>query len=99
MARGLRWSGDAGSDTARALAGTFLARDFRLLQEYLAAPSSAWPEPLYTQATLRLTPAEGQELARRIFELLQPYFTNVREKAPADAVEISWASFGVPRAK
>lgn len=97
VARGLRWSGDDDSGAARALAGTFLARDFRLLQEYLAAPAEGWPEPMYTQAVLRLTPAEARELSEAIFELLRPFFTNVREGAPADAREIWWASFGVPR--
>jgi len=97
VARGLHWSGGADSDAARALAGTFLARDFRLLQEYLAAPSEDWPEPMYTQTVLRLTRDEGTELSKAIFELLEPYFTNVREDAPADAVDVWWASFGVPR--
>lgn len=97
VARGLRWSGGSDSDAARALSGTFLARDFRLLQEYLAAPSDKWPDPMYTQAVLRLTPAEAEELSTAIFDLLEPYFTNVREDAPADAVDVSWASFGVPR--
>jgi DNA-binding transcriptional ArsR family regulator len=99
VARGLRWSGDTDSGAARALAGTFLARDFRLVQEYLAAPSEEWPEPMYSQAVLRLTPAEGQELSEAIFELLRPYFTNVREDVPEAAVDVWWASFGVPRAR
>jgi DNA-binding transcriptional ArsR family regulator len=97
VARGLRWSGDTDSEAARALAGTFLARDFRLLQEYLAAPPDDWPEPMYTQAVLRLTPAEGEELSRAVFDLLQPYFTNVRTDAPEGARDVWWASFGVPR--
>jgi DNA-binding transcriptional ArsR family regulator len=97
VARGLHWSGDSDSEAARALAGTFLARDFRLVQEYLAAPPDAWPEPMYSQAVLRLTPAEGQELSKAIFELLEPYFPNVREDAPDGTVDVWWASFGVPR--
>ena len=97
VARGLRWSGNADAGAARALAGTFLARDFRLLQEYLAAPSEDWPEPMYTQATLRLTADEAQELGRAIFDVLQPYFSQVREDAPPDAVELWWTSFGIPR--
>jgi DNA-binding transcriptional ArsR family regulator len=97
VARGLHWSGGADTDASRALAGTFLARDFRLLREYLAAPSDDWPEPMYTQAVLRLTPAEAKKLGAAIFALLEPYFANVRETAPADAVDVSWASFGVPR--
>jgi DNA-binding transcriptional ArsR family regulator len=97
VARGLQWSGDTDSDAARALAGTFLARDFRLLQEYLAAPSDAWPEPMYSQTVLRLTPAEGEEIGEAIFDLLEPYFTNVRKDAPPEAIDVWWASFGVPR--
>lgn len=97
VARGLRWSGSSDADAARALAGTFLARDFRLLQEYLAAPSEEWPEPMYSQAVLRLTPAEAEEVGNAIFEHLEPYFSNVREDAPADAVDVSWVAFGVPR--
>lgn len=97
VARGLRWSGSGDADAARALAGTFLARDFRLLQQYLAAPPAAWPEPMYTQAVLRLTPDEAEEVSSAVLDLLEPYFTNVREDAPPDAVDVSWAGFGVPR--
>jgi DNA-binding transcriptional ArsR family regulator len=96
VARGLHWSGGDDSDAARALAGTFLARDFRLLQRYLAAPPEVWPEPMYAQATLRLTPAEAAELGTKIFALLEPYFPTVRTDAPQDAVEVWWTSFGVP---
>lgn len=96
VARGLRWSGSPDADAARSLAGTFLARDFRLLQRYLAAPTADWPEPMYAQATLRLTPAEAEKLRRAIFALLEPYFTAEREGAPDDAVDVSWTSFGVP---
>jgi DNA-binding transcriptional ArsR family regulator len=97
VARGLHWSGASDSEASRALAGTFLARDFQLLQQYLAAPSDAWPEPMYTQAVLRLTPAEAQELSTAIFGLLEPYLTNVRKDAPDGVVDVWWASFGVPR--
>jgi DNA-binding transcriptional ArsR family regulator len=97
VAGGLRWSGSSDADAARALAGTFLGRDFRLLQEYLAAPPESWPEPMYTQALLRLTPEEAEELSSAVFDLLEPYFTNVRKDAPPDAVDVSWAGFGVPR--
>jgi DNA-binding transcriptional ArsR family regulator len=97
VARGLHWSASADSDAARALSGTFLARDFQLLRQYLASPSEDWPEPMYTQSVLRLTPAEASELSDRLFDLLEPYFANVREEAPADAVDVWWASFGVPR--
>ena len=45
---------------------------------------------------LRLTAAEGQELGARIFDLLEPYFKNDRKDAPDDAVDVWWASFGVP---
>ena len=96
VARGLHWSGSDDTDAARALAGTFLARDFRLAQRYLAAPPAEWPEPMYAQATLRLTPAEARELGEKIFALLEPYFPVTREEAPEDAVDIWWASFGVP---
>lgn len=97
VAGGLRWTAEGDSAAARALAGTFLARDFRLLQQYLAAPSEAWPEPMYMQAVLRLTPEEAKELGERIFELLEPYFPNDRKGAPETAVDVSWAAFGVPR--
>jgi DNA-binding transcriptional ArsR family regulator len=97
VARGLHWSGSSDSDAARALAGTFLARDFRLLQEYLASPSAEWPDPMYTQAVLRLTPDEGHALGEKIFELLEPYFANNRDDAPGAAVDVWWAGFGVPR--
>jgi DNA-binding transcriptional ArsR family regulator len=96
-ARGLHWSGGGDSGASRELAATFLARDFQLLQRYLASPPDEWPEPMYTQAVLRLSPDEGEKLGTAIFELLEPYFTNVREDAPADAVDVWWASFGVPR--
>ena len=99
VARGLRWSGGADSDAARALAGTFLSRDFRLLREYLESPPADWPEPMYSQAVLRVTPDEGEELAEAVFELLRPYFANVREDAPPGAHEVWWASFGVPRGR
>jgi DNA-binding transcriptional ArsR family regulator len=97
VARGLHWSGGSDSVASRALAGTFLARDFQLLQRYLASPSAEWPEPMYSQAVLRLTAAEGAKLGEAIFELLEPYFTNVRKDSPAGAVDVWWASFGVPR--
>ena len=97
VAGGLQWRGAGDADAARALAGTFLARDFRLLRQYLAAPAEEWPEPMYMQAMLRLTPEEGEELGRAIFALLEPYFPRVRKDAPAGAVDVSWASFGVPR--
>jgi DNA-binding transcriptional ArsR family regulator len=96
VAGGLHWSASSDSAAARALAGTFLARDFRQLQAYLAAPSDDWPEPMYAQATLRLTPAEAEQLSTAIFDLLEPYFTKAREAAPADAVDVWWTSFGVP---
>lgn len=96
VARGLHWSGTADADAARALAGTFLARDFRLVQRYLAGPSDEWPEPMYAQATLRLTPAEAEELGAKILALLEPYFPAGRTDAPEDAVDVWWASFGVP---
>jgi hypothetical protein len=82
VARGLQWTGTGDSEAARALATTFLARDFRLLQQYLAAPADEWPEPMYMQAMLRLTLDEGEELGRAIFELLEPYFPVVRKDAP-----------------
>jgi DNA-binding transcriptional ArsR family regulator len=96
VARGLQWSGETDPDAARALAGTFLSRDFRLVQQYLAAPPADWPEPMYSQATLRLTPGEAEKLGEQIFALLQPYFPAVRKNAPDDAHEIWWTSFGVP---
>ncbi|HJU37657.1 MAG TPA: winged helix-turn-helix domain-containing protein [Gaiellaceae bacterium] len=99
VARGLRWSGSDDADAARALAGTFLARDFRLLREYLAAPPADWPEPMYAQSTLRLTQAEAEQLGEAILTLLEPYFPAVRKDAPADAVDVWWASFGVPNAR
>ena len=99
VARGLQWTGTGDSEAARALAGTFLARDFRLLQQYLAAPPDEWPEPMYLQAILRLTPEEGEQLGRAIFELLEPYFPTARKDAPAEAVDVSWAAFGVPRGR
>lgn len=99
VARGLRWSGSGDSDANRTLSSTFLARDFRLLQEYLAAPPDEWPEPMYTQTVLRITPDEAQELGERLFSLLEPYFTNVRSDAPGDAVDVWWVSFGVPRVR
>lgn len=97
VAGGLKWSGSDDSGAARALAGTFLARDFRLLQSYLAAPPAGWPEPMYSQAILRLTADEAQELGAAIFELLEPYFPKTRKDAPAGAVDVSWVGFGVPR--
>lgn len=96
VARGLHWSASTDSEAARALAGTFLARDFRRLEEYLSAPPDDWPEPMYAQTTLSITPAEAQELGTAIFDLLEPYFRGVREGAPADTVDVWWASFGVP---
>jgi DNA-binding transcriptional ArsR family regulator len=96
VARGLKWSGGEDTDAARALAGTFLARDFRLAQQYLAAPPPDWPEPMYSQSTLRLTPEEAQELGEKIFALLGPYVRATRQDAPEGAVDVWWASFGVP---
>ena len=96
VARGLQWTGKADPAAARALAGTFLSRDFRLARQYLAEPPEDWPEPMYSQAVLRLTPAEADELAKKIVELLEPYFPAVRKDAPAEAVDVWWASFGVP---
>ena len=96
VARGLHWSGSEDADAARSLAGTFLARDFRVAQRYLAAPPAEWPQPMYAQATLRLTPAEAEELGEKIFSLLEPYFPAVRTDAPDDAATVWWASFGVP---
>jgi DNA-binding transcriptional ArsR family regulator len=96
LAGGLQWTGSGDADAGRALAGTFLARDFGLLQRYLSAPPDAWPEPMYSQAVLRLSPAEGEELGKAIFDLLEPYFPP-RKDAPADAVAVSWVGFAVPR--
>lgn len=97
LAGGLQWTGTDDTGAARALASTFLARDFRLLEQYLAAPPESWPEPMYSQAVLRLTPAESQELGMAIFRLLEPYFPKKRKDAPADAVDVSWVGFAVPR--
>jgi|SRR5579884_2001929 len=97
LAGGLQWTGTGDADAARALAGTFLARDFRELQQYLAAPPATWPEPMYSQAVLRLTAEEGQELGEAIFRLLEPYFPKVRTDAPEEAVDVSWVGFAVPR--
>jgi hypothetical protein len=52
---------------------------------------------MYSQAILRLTADEAQELGAAIFELLEPYFPKTRKDAPADAVDVSWVGFGVPR--
>jgi DNA-binding transcriptional ArsR family regulator len=96
VARGLRWSAETDPAAARALAGTFLSRDLRLVQQYLAAPPDEWPEPMYSQATLRLTPAEAEELGQKLVDLLEPYSRSNRKGAPEDAVDVWWASFGVP---
>ncbi|HZT53310.1 MAG TPA: winged helix-turn-helix domain-containing protein [Gaiellaceae bacterium] len=97
VARGLRWSGSRDPSAALALAGTFLARDVQLLQRYLASPPAEWPEPMYAQAVLRLSRAEAEEVSAAIFDVLEPYFVDVRKEAPPDAVDVWWASFGVPR--
>ena len=96
VARGLRWSADSDPEAARTLSATFLSRDFRLLERYLAAPPETWPQPMYSQTTLRLTHAEAEELGKRIWALLEPYFTTERKDAPADALDVWYVGFGVP---
>jgi len=93
---GMTWSARTDPEAARALSATFLQRDFRLLQGYLAAPGEAWPEPLYSQTTMRLTYAEGEELTRKVWALLEPYFTTNRKDAPADAQDVWYVGFGIP---
>jgi DNA-binding transcriptional ArsR family regulator len=93
---GMTWSAHTDPEAARALSATFLARDFRLLQGYLAAPGDAWPEPLYSQTTMRLTYAEAEELTKKVWALLEPYFVANRAEAPEDAQDVWWASFAVP---
>jgi predicted transcriptional regulator len=95
-AGGMTWSAHTDPEAARALSATFLARDFRLLQAYLADPDETWPEPLYSQTTLRVTYAEAEELTKQVWALLEPYFTLNRKDAPADALDVWYASFGVP---
>jgi DNA-binding transcriptional ArsR family regulator len=93
---GVSWSADVDADAARALSTTFLAHDFRLLQRYVAEPDDAWPEPMYTQLTLRLSYAEAEELTSKLFDLFEPYFARNRHDAPSDAKDVWWSSFGVP---
>ena len=94
--RGLRWSAHTDPEAARALSATFLERDFRMLQSYLADPEEGWPEPMYSQTTMRLTYAEAEELGEKLVALLEPYFSPVRTDAPDDAQEIWFVTFGVP---
>jgi DNA-binding transcriptional ArsR family regulator len=93
---GVSWSPHVDTEAARALSSTFIAHDFRLLQRYLADPDDAWPEPMYTQLTLRLSYAEAEELAAKLFDLFEPYFAQNRDGAPPDAKDVWWSSFGVP---
>jgi DNA-binding transcriptional ArsR family regulator len=93
---GMTWSAHTDPEAARALSATFLDRDFRLLREYLADPDDAWPEPLYSQTTLRLTYAEAEQLTKKVWELLDPYFTANRTDAPEGALDVWYVSFGVP---
>jgi predicted transcriptional regulator len=93
---GMAWSAETDPEAARALSATFLARDFNLLRAYLDDPDPDWPEPMYSQTTLRLTYAEAEELNARIFDLLEPYFVPNRKRAPEDALDVWFASFGVP---
>jgi DNA-binding transcriptional ArsR family regulator len=93
---GMSWSAETDQEAARALSATFLARDFNLLRDYLANPDDAWPEPMYSQTTLRLTYAEAEELNAKIFDLLEPYFVPNREQAPEGAVDVWHSSFAVP---
>jgi DNA-binding transcriptional ArsR family regulator len=93
---GMTWSAHTDPEAARALSATFLARDFRLLQEYLAAPPDTWPEPLYSQTTMRITYTEGEELTRKVWALLEPYFSANRDDAPEDAQDVWYVGFGVP---
>ena len=93
---GMRWSAHTDPEAARALAATFLDRDFRLLRGYLADPAESWPEPMYSQTTLRITYAEAEALGEKVFALLEPYFTGKRADAPEDAEDIWFVTFGVP---
>jgi DNA-binding transcriptional ArsR family regulator len=93
---GLNWSADTDPEAARALSATFLDRDFGLLRDYLADPGEAWPEPMYSQMTLRLSYAEAEELNVKLFDLFEPYFAPNREQAPDGAQDVWFSSFGVP---
>jgi DNA-binding transcriptional ArsR family regulator len=93
---GMTWSARTDPEAARALAATFLDRDIRLLRDYLANPGEAWPEPMYSQTTLRLTYDEAEALGDKLFALLEPYFTPTRKDAPADAQDVWFVTFGVP---
>jgi predicted transcriptional regulator len=96
VSTGLNWSPDTDPEAARALSATFLDRDFGLLREYLADPAETWPEPMYSQMTLRLTYAEAEELNAKLFDLFEPYFTQNRTKRPENAHDVSYSSFAVP---
>ena len=93
---GLNWSPRTDPDAARALSGTFLARDIGLLRAYLADPDDDWPEPLYSQTNLRVTYEEATELSARIFDLLEPYFPSNRPDAPPGARDTSLSAFAIP---
>jgi DNA-binding transcriptional ArsR family regulator len=93
---GVSWSPERDPEAARALSSTFLSRDFELLNRYLADPDELWPEPMYSQLTLRMSQSEAEELSARVFDLFEPYFTQNRRDAPPDALDVWWSSFGIP---
>lgn len=93
---GLRWSAEEHPEAARALGETFLARDFELLRAYLADPREDWPDPGYTQTTLRMTRPEADELATKLFGLFEPYFPDNRKDAPEGALDLWFSSFTIP---
>lgn len=92
----LNWDADVDPEAARALSAAFLQRDWNLLRAYLADPPPDWPDPLYSQSTLRVTRAEAEELTKKFFDLFEPYFPPNRPDAPEGARNIWFASFGVP---
>ena len=95
---GLNWQTGTDPEAARALSAMFLGRDWERLRDYLAEPPASWPEPMYSQTTLKLTPAEAEELSLRLFDVLEPYFPKNRPDPPEGAQDIWFVSFGVPYA-
>src|SRR5205814_9128603 len=93
---GMRWAAHPARGAARARAATSLGRDVRLLRGYLAGPAESWPEPMYSQTTLRLTYVEAEALGEKLFALLEPYFTGARTDAPDDAEDVWFVTLGVP---
>lgn len=89
-----------GSASAAVVAAS-VALEQRMLRDYLSHRDrvpTAWREADQLAAyTLKLTPTELSELAKRLDDLIRPLIAATRQSAPSDAELVSLSFYAFPR--